>query len=70
MAQEVAGLLGVVAVHRRAVPKRVEVRLPQLATPDVTAHVVAELVDDQVAARVVLDSPGNVGCPSASRARS
>jgi hypothetical protein len=50
VAQQVARLLGVVAVHRRAMPERVAVRQPQLTALDVTRYKRAVVIDQQVTA--------------------
>jgi hypothetical protein len=44
--QQITRLLGVVAVHRGAVAKRVEGRQPQLAQPHLAWHEVPVLADD------------------------
>lgn len=55
VALQIARLLGVIAVHRGTVTKRVEVLQPQLATLHVPRQVLAVGVEDQVAAPVGLE---------------
>ncbi len=68
MAQKVARLLGVVAVHRGAVTERVEVRQPQLAPLDVARNERAVARRRPAGrARRCSNSSGNVGRPSGRR---